>query len=92
MRSGFLHACGREENNTMLDDILDLFKRDRNDQNRQRSSNGVRGLLDRLGDHDDDRSPATSRHRHHDDDWDDEDQPPRRDSGRRRRESSDWFD
>ena len=55
----------------MLDDILDLFRRDRNDRTRQRPGTGVRGLLDRLGDHDDDR-PSTHG-RKHNDDWDDDD-------------------
>lgn len=72
----------------MLDDILDLFKRDRN---RKRPGKGVRGLLDRLGDHDDDRS-SHPRHRDHDDEWDDDDHGPRQGHGRRRRESLDWDD
>ncbi|MEJ7901833.1 MAG: hypothetical protein WKF63_08280 [Thermomicrobiales bacterium] len=72
----------------MLDDILDLFKRD---QNRRRPGKGVRGLLDRLGDHDDDR-PSHPRHRDHEDDWDDDDRDPRQTHGRRRRESLDWED
>lgn len=70
----------------MLDDILDLFKRDRN---RKRPGNGVRGLLQRLGDHDDDR-PSHPHQRDHEDDWDDDDR--RRNHGRRRHESLDWDD
>ena len=72
----------------MLDDILDLFRRDRN---RKRPGNGVRGLVDRLGDHDDDRA-SNSRNREHDDDWDDDDRGPRQGYGGRRRESQDWDD
>lgn len=75
----------------MLDDILDLFKRD---QHRKRPGNGVPSLLERLGNHDD--RPSHPRHRDHqdhwDDDWDDDDHDRRQNHGRRRRESLDWED
>jgi hypothetical protein len=84
MRPGFLHARGREENITMLDDILDLLSRDR-----KRQRPGFRGLLDRLADRDDDHS-HTRKRRH--DDWDDDERPAGRDARRRQRESADLFD
>lgn len=68
----------------MFDALFDLFERDRN---RPRSRGGVRGLLDRLGDRDDDRS-----NRDRDDDWDSDDHRPRPKPGRRRRELLDWDD
>lgn len=75
----------------MFDDILDLFKRD---PKRKRSGTGVRGLLDRLSDHDDERSPTHPRtyQRDHDDGWDDDDHRSRQDSRNRRHESMDWDD
>ena len=72
----------------MLDDILDLLSRDRNRQ-RSGKGNGIRGLLHRLGDHDEDHS-HTRKRRH--DDWYDDERPAGRDARRRQRESADLFD
>lgn len=60
----------------MLDQILDLFDRDRkNRRDRGERPGGLRGLIDRVTDHDDDRSrdpdPDRAARRR---DWDDDDQ------------------
>lgn len=72
----------------MFDELFDLFDRDRT---RKRSRGGVRGLLDRLGDRDDDRS-YRQHQLDHDDDWYEDERRSRDRHGRQRRESQDWDD
>ena len=92
MAGAFLCACGRERDAPVLDEIFDLFERDkRNSGSDPKNRKGLRGFLSRLASDDDsddgyDRK-RERRYRDEDSDYDDEDH--RRDR-RRRNEWADW--
>jgi len=73
----------------MLDDLFDIFDRDRRRSSTQSSKRGLRGLLHRLaGEHDDDghdRRPRRYPDR-------DDDEPGWSDRSPRRRDRLDWDD
>lgn len=78
----------------MLDDLLDLFDRDRKQQPAGQKRGGIRGMLDRLRDDDDDRRTYNEpqRRRYHDDDDDDDRYEDSRRNRKRERDGFDFFD
>jgi hypothetical protein len=87
----FLSKPGRRKEHSMLDELLEVFDRDRKTNPNAPKQKGIRGLLSRLRDNDGDRRYASPDRREYRDNDDDRDYDARR--GRRReREGLDFFD